>query len=119
MRSHGPAARSFSGILVLICLFGGTAAAVYPLSIAHACDYVEHRQMLAASSGLLLSGRSARRSDAGRRRGDGAVRRCRALFLMLASAALLLAAFVRYRITRRVAKPADEQTNSCRSRRSR
>jgi MFS family permease len=102
---------SFSGILVLICFFGGTAAAIYPLSIAHACDYVEHRQMLAASSGLLLSW--ALGSAIGPLVGAAVMGQFgdAALFLMLASAALLLAAFVRYRMTRRIAKPADEQTS--------
>jgi MFS family permease len=67
--------------------------------------------MLAASSGLLLSW--ALGSAIGPLVGAAVMGQFgdAALFLMLASAALLLAAFVRYRMTRRIAKPADEQTS--------
>lgn len=103
--------QDFYAILVLTFIFGGTAAAVYPLAVAHACDYIEQRQMLAASSGLLLSW--ALGSAAGPLLGAAVMGRFGdpSLFLMLAVSALLLAAFVRYRMTRRIAKPADEQTN--------
>jgi MFS family permease len=103
--------QSITSLLALIGVFGGTAATIYPLAVAHACDYVEQPQMLAASSGLLLSwalgsavGPLLAAAIMGRF-GDPA------LFAMLGVTGLLLALFVRYRMTRRVAKPADEQTN--------
>jgi MFS family permease len=98
-------------ILILIGIFGGAAASVYPLAVAHACDYVEQPQMLAASSGLLLSW--ALGSAAGPVLGSLVMGQFAdpALFLLIAAAGLFLAIFVRYRMTRRVAKPADEQTN--------
>ncbi len=109
MASYG--SQSFLGVLVLTCLFGGAAASVYPLAIAHACDYVEQKQMLAASSGLLLSW--ALGSAVGPLLAAGVMGRFGdpALYLVLTGAALFLAGFVRYRMTRRVARPADEQTN--------
>jgi MFS family permease len=101
---------SFTMVLVLIGLFGGAAAAVYPLAVAHACDYIEQPQMLAASSGLLLSW--ALGSAAGPLIGSFVMGQFTdpALFIMLAVSALFLAAFIRYRMIRRVAKPSDEQT---------
>jgi len=101
---------SFIAILVLIGLFGGTAATVYPLAVAHACDYVEAPQMLAASSGLLLSW--AIGSAIGPLVASFVMGQFTdpALFVMLAAAALTLAVFVRYRMIRRVAKPSEEQT---------
>jgi MFS family permease len=98
-------------ILILIGVFGGAAAAVYPLAVAHACDYVEQPMMLAASSGLLLSW--ALGSAAGPLLGSLVMGQFAdpALFLLIAAAGLFLAVFIRYRMTRRVALPADEQTN--------
>ncbi|MEX0808598.1 MAG: MFS transporter [Dongiaceae bacterium] len=98
-------------ILILIGIFGGAAASVYPLAVAHACDYVEQPQMLAASSGLLLSW--ALGSAAGPVLGSLVMGQFAdpALFLLIAAAGLFLAIFVRYRMSRRIAKPSDEQTN--------
>jgi MFS family permease len=102
---------SFSGVLVLTCFFGGTAATIYPLAVAHAIDYVEQKQMLAASSGLLLSW--ALGSAVGPLLGAAVMGQFGdpALYLVLTGSAVFLAAFIRYRMTRRIAKPADEQTS--------
>ena len=44
-----------TALLVMTGLFGGCAATVYPLAVAHAFDYVERDHMVAASAGMLLS----------------------------------------------------------------
>jgi MFS family permease len=45
----------FHQLLLLTALYGGAATAVYPISVSHAYDYVEHDRLISASSGLLLS----------------------------------------------------------------
>ena len=42
-------------LLIFTGLFGGGAATVYPLAVAHAFDYVERDQMVPASTGMLLA----------------------------------------------------------------
>jgi len=96
-------------LLVLTGLFGGVAATVYPLAVAHAFDYVERDQMVSASAGMLLSwaiGATAGPILASEAMAVGGVW---ALFLFLAGVAGLLAVFVRYRMSRRAARPAGEQ----------
>ena len=96
-------------LLVFTGLFGGAAATVYPLAVAHAFDYVEREQMVPASTGMLLAwalGATAGPILASQTMtlgGDWA------LFLYLAAVAGLLAVFVRFRMSRRVALPAEEQ----------
>ncbi len=100
---------AMASLFILTGLFGGGAATVYPLAVAHAFDYVERDQMVPASAGMLLSWAigatagpllAARAMTAG---GDWA------LFLYLGGIGALLAAFVRYRMSRRAALPAAEQ----------
>ena len=99
----------FVPMLVLVALFGGAASTVYPVSVAHTFDYVERDRMVAASSGLLLAWAAGATigpllaSPVMRWAGDGA------LFLFLAAVALALAAFTRYRMSRRTALPSAEQ----------
>jgi MFS family permease len=96
-------------LLVLTGLFGGAAATIYPLAVAHAFDYVEREQMVAASAGMLLSwaiGATAGPLLASlmmSRGGDWS------LFLYLAGVSGVLAAFTRYRMGRRTALPTAEQ----------
>jgi MFS family permease len=96
-------------LLSLSGLFGGGAATIYPLAVAHAFDYVEREHMVAASAGMLLAwalGATAGpllASQAMASGGDWT------LFLYLAAVSGLLAAFVRYRMGRRSALPAGEQ----------
>jgi MFS family permease len=96
-------------LLGLTVLFGGGAATIYPLAVAHAFDYVEREHMVAASAGMLLAwalGATAGpllASQAMAMGGDWA------LFLYLAAVSGLLAAFVRYRMGQRSALPAAEQ----------
>ncbi len=102
-------AHAATWLLVLTGLFGGGAATVYPLAVAHAFDYVERQQMVAASAGMLLSWAIGATAGpllaslvmtAG---GDWA------LFLYLAAVPGALAAFTRYRMGRRDALPPGEQ----------
>jgi MFS family permease len=96
-------------LLIFTGLFGGGVATVYPLAVAHAFDYVERSQMVPASAGMLLAwaiGATAGPllvSQVMTLGGDWM------LFLYLAGVAGLLAVFVRYRMSRREALPADEQ----------
>lgn len=41
--------------LALVALFGGATFAIYPLAVAHANDFADRSQVVAVSSGLLLS----------------------------------------------------------------
>jgi MFS family permease len=102
-------AHATTWLLVLTGLFGGAAATIYPLAVAHAFDYVEREQMVAASAGMLLSwaiGATAGPLLASlmmSRGGDWS------LFLYLAGVSGVLAAFTRYRMGRRTALPTAEQ----------
>jgi MFS family permease len=96
-------------LLILIGIFGGAAATVYPLAVAHAFDYVEREHMVAASAGMLLAwsiGATAGpllASISMSRGGDWA------LFLYLAGISGALAIFTRYRMGRRAALPSADQ----------
>ncbi|MEA2778819.1 MAG: hypothetical protein QOK29_363 [Rhodospirillaceae bacterium] len=96
-------------LLLLSGLFGGGAATIYPLAVAHAFDYVERDHMVAASAGMLLAW------ALGATAGPILVSQLMAhggdwmLFLYLAGMAGGLAAFVRYRMGQRGALPAAEQ----------
>ena len=101
--------QSFEPLIVLIFLFGGTQATLYPVSVAHAFDYVDKDRMVSASAGLLLAWAAGAclgpllASIAMEMFGSSA------LFLYLAALAAVMAAFTRYRMTRRPALPPEEQ----------
>ena len=96
-------------LLIFTCLFGGGAATIYPLAVAHAFDYVERAEMVSASAGMLLVwaiGATAGpilASQVMTHGGDWM------LFLYLAGMSGLLAVFVRYRMSRRTALPSEAQ----------
>jgi MFS family permease len=98
-----------TALLVMTGLFGGCAATVYPLAVAHAFDYVERDHMVAASAGMLLSWSIG--ATAGPLLASLMMSRGNdwALFLYLAAVAGALAAFTRYRMGRRTALPSAEQ----------
>jgi MFS family permease len=96
-------------LLLLTGLYGGGAAAVYPLAVAHAFDYVERDHMVAASAGMLLSwsiGATAGPLLASLAMAEGGDW---TLYLYLAGMSGTLAFFTRYRMGRRTALPAAEQ----------
>jgi len=101
--------QSYEALIALIFLFGGTQATLYPVSVAHAFDYVHRDRMISASAGLLLAWAAGAclgpllASIAMETLGSPA------LFLFLAALAAILAAFTRYRMTRRAALPPEEQ----------
>ena len=101
--------QSFETLIALIFLFGGTQATLYPVSVAHAFDYVDKDRMVSASAGLLLAWAAGAclgpllASIAMEMFGSSA------LFLYLAVLAAIMAAFTRYRMTRRPALPPEEQ----------
>jgi len=91
-------------------LLGGFLATIYPTAVAHAFDYIDRSQMVAANSGMLLiwavgatAGPLVCSSVMGLIGTSG-------LFIFVAATAILLAAYTRWRMIRRAAKPADEQS---------
>jgi MFS family permease len=105
--SHSPWA--MKSLLLLAGFLGGGAATIYPLALAHAFDYVERNQVMAASSGMLLSwaiGATAGPLIASQAMAAGGGW---ALFLYIAAVSGALAAFARYRMGRRTALPPEAQ----------
>jgi MFS family permease len=101
--------RATTWLLVVTGLFGGGAATIYPLAVAHAFDYVERDQMVPASAGMLLAW--AMGATAGPILASQLMSAAGnwALFLYLAAVAGALAAFARYRMGRREALPPAAQ----------
>ena len=96
-------------LLVLTGLFGGLMATLYPISVAHAFDYIDRDQTVAASAGMLLAwgigatfGPLLAAAVMGQLGPSSLF-----LFLMVVSAALAI--FARHRMRQRSALPADEQ----------
>ena len=102
-----------SGFLLLSLanlLLGGFLATIYPTAVAHAFDYLDRSQMVAANSGMLLAwavgataGPLIASSVMGLLGSSG-------LFIFVATMAVALALYTRWRMLRRAAKPADEQS---------
>ncbi len=91
-------------------LLGGFLATIYPTAVAHAFDYFDRSQMVAANSGMLLAwavgatvGPLVCSSLMGETGPSG-------LFIFIAAIAIALAGYTRWRMSRRAAKPADEQS---------
>jgi MFS family permease len=91
-------------------LLGGFLATIYPTAVAHAFDYIDRSQMVAANSGMLLAwavgataGPLVASSVMGPMGPSG-------LFVFIASIAIILAIYTRWRMSRRAAKPAEEQS---------
>lgn len=91
-------------------LLGGFLATIYPTAVAHAFDYIDRSQMVAANSGMLLAwavgataGPLICSSVMGLTGPSG-------LFVFVAAISILLAFYTRWRMSRRAAKPADEQS---------
>lgn len=90
-------------------LLGGFLATIYPTAVAHAFDYIDRSQMVAANSGMLLAwavGATAGPLVASSFMAVGPA----GLFVFIAGVAISLAVYTRWRMSRRAAKPADEQS---------
>lgn len=96
-------------LLVLMAVFGGLAIPLYSLCIAHANDYLEPEQMVAASSALVLA------SGVGAVLGPITASLSMSLlgpdgfFWWLALIHAALGGFAAYRMTKRRAKPIEDQ----------
>jgi MFS family permease len=100
----------FTGTLAAVFVFGGCLAAIYPIAVSQVYDYIDRAEMVAASGGLLLiwsigavAGPLIASALMGQF-GPGA------FFSYLTVIALALLVFTRYRMVRRIARPADQQT---------
>jgi MFS family permease len=103
-----------SGGFVLLAtanlLLGGFLATIYPTAVAHAFDYIDPSRMVAANSGMLLAwavGATAGPLVASSVMGPVGPS---GLFVFIASTAMALAVYTRWRMSRRAAKPAEEQS---------
>jgi MFS family permease len=96
-------------LMLLTGLYGGAATAVYPISVAHAYDYVERDRLVAASSGLLLS--YAIGATAGPLIASALMQATQpiALFAFIGLVTGAFGMFVLYRQRRRAALPSAEQ----------
>lgn len=95
--------------IVAVAAVGGFVMPLYSLSVAHTNDHLQPRQMVAASSGLLLA--NGLGGMAGPAMAGGAMELFgpSGFFWFPAGAMLLLACFAVYRMTRRAAVPGDRQ----------
>ncbi|HEX9447928.1 MAG TPA: MFS transporter, partial [Dongiaceae bacterium] len=98
-------------LLVAGTFLGGFLATIYPISVAHAFDYIDRSEMISANSCMLLiwsigatAGPLIASLVMGRVGPSG-------LFYYLTIIALLLAIFTLYRMGAREARPANEQTS--------
>jgi MFS family permease len=88
---------------------GGFLATIYPTAVAHAFDYIDRSQMVAANSGMLLAwavGATAGPLVASSFMAVGPA----GLFVFIAGVAITLAIYTRWRMSRRAAKPAEQQS---------
>jgi MFS family permease len=100
----------FAGTLAAVFVFGGCLAAIYPIAVSQIYDYIDRAEMVAASGGLLLIwsiGAVAGPLIASALMGQFG---SEAFFIYLAVVSLALLVFTRYRMVRRIARPAEQQT---------
>jgi MFS family permease len=103
--------RSFWWLLGLYFVLEGLLAPLYALAVGQASDYVEKKDFVATSAGLLFAwGLGA---SLGPTLGGVIIRPLGedGLFMFTAASIALIAAFVAYRMIRRTAKSIPEQTN--------
>ncbi|HUI18330.1 MAG TPA: MFS transporter [Alphaproteobacteria bacterium] len=100
------AGRSEAALIALVCLYGGLSFTLYPLGVSHANDFLEPRDTVKASGGLLLSWGVG--ASAGPLAAAAVMARLgpRGLFLFVAGVTVLLALFTLWRMTRRPSVPA-------------
>ena len=96
-------------LFILVGLFGGVSFSIYPLAVAHANDFIEAEDLVAASGGLLLAfGLGAAlgplaASFAIAQVGPGG------LFQFCAGICVAIGVFALYRMSRRAAPAAEDQ----------
>src|SRR5262245_15793003 len=91
-------------------LLGGFLATIYPTAVAHAFDYIDRSRMIAANSGMLLAwavGATAGPLIASSVMGPVGPS---GLFVFIAVVSTVLAAYTQWRMSRRAAKPAEQQS---------
>ncbi len=91
-------------------LLGGFLATIYPTAVAHAFDYIDRSQMVAANSGMLLAWAVGATAGPLVCSSVMGVTGPSGLFVFVAATAIALAGYTRWRMSRRAAKPADEQS---------
>jgi MFS family permease len=91
-------------------LLGGFLATIYPTAVAHAFDYIDRSQMVAANSGMLLAWAVGATAGPLICSSIMGVTGPSGLFVFIAGMAILLAFYTRWRMGRRAAKPAEEQS---------
>ncbi|MEX0808034.1 MAG: MFS transporter [Dongiaceae bacterium] len=103
--------RSFWWLLALYFLLEGLLAPLYALAVGQASDYVEKKDFVATSAGLLFAWGVG--ASLGPTVGGILIRPLGAegLFMFTAASLLLIAIFVAYRMMRRQAKSVLEQSN--------
>jgi MFS family permease len=104
------AGRSFLLLATANLLLGGFLATIYPTAVAHAFDYIDRSRMVSANSGMLLAwavGATAGPLVASSVMGPVGPS---GLFVFVASIAIILAIYTRWRMSRRAAKPAEQQS---------
>lgn len=100
---------SMTLMLCLLAVFGGLSYTIYPLSLSHANDFMQPEQLVPAAAGLLLCyGIGAVFGPVMASRVMGFLGPS-GLFAWTGTVATLLALFTVWRMTRRVAKPNEEQ----------
>jgi MFS family permease len=96
-------------LLVMVCLFGAASAPVYSVVVAHANDYVEPRDFVAASAGLLFAHGLGASAGPALAAGAMGVFGPGGLFIDAAAVLLAFAGFIRFRMGRRAALPMEHQ----------
>ena len=97
------------GLIAIALVFGGTYMPLYSLCIAHTNDFLEPRQMVAASASLVLIGGVGAILGPPIAGATMALAGPNGYFWFLAMVHGAIAVFAIYRMTRRVAVPLDEQ----------
>jgi MFS family permease len=100
----------FMGTLGAVFVFGGCLAAIYPIAVSQVYDYIDRAAMVAASGGLLLIWSVGAMSGPLIASALMGWFGSQSFLMYLAGISLALLVFTRYRMTRRTARPAKDQT---------
>ena len=103
------AARPLAALLLIVAVLAGLSSCIYPIAVAQVFDFIDRERMVAASSGLVLAyavGATGGPFAASVLMSHGGPQ---GLFLFIGVVAVLLAAFLVYRMRRRAGLPAGAQ----------